>query len=126
VWLSAKEQHPFVDINMWPALILFNLLLGVASALPSPQAQDSKKSFITLPFARKLSSGPARLKRQAFDSDLLPLTVASYYIEVTVGTPPQRLSLVLDTGSSDIWAYSPASRASCPDCTNIYCMPVPF
>ncbi|EXJ58867.1 hypothetical protein A1O7_06297 [Cladophialophora yegresii CBS 114405] len=105
---------------MWPALLLFSLLLGVVSAWPSPQVQDPAKSFITLPFTRKLSASPARPKRQAFDSELLPLTVASYYIEVTIGTPPQPLSLVLDTGSSDIWAYSPAARGSCPDCTDIY------
>jgi hypothetical protein len=33
-----------------------------------------------------------------------------YAADVEIGTPPQRLNLLLDTGSSDTWAYTPQSQ----------------
>jgi hypothetical protein len=37
-------------------------------------------------------------------------TAGGYYASVTVGTPPQSVTLVIDTGSSDVWLL--ASSAS--------------
>lgn len=34
------------------------------------------------------------------------VTAGSYIATVHVGTPPQTMSLVLDTGSSDVWVVS--------------------
>jgi len=34
------------------------------------------------------------------------ITGGGYYVEVQVGTPPQTMSMVLDTGSSDAWVVS--------------------
>lgn len=39
-----------------------------------------------------------------------------YFINVTVGTPPQPLSLQLDTGSSDIWFPAASSNICQQDC----------
>ncbi|KAK4453402.1 aspartic-type endopeptidase [Podospora aff. communis PSN243] len=35
------------------------------------------------------------------------ITGGGYYCEVTVGTPPQPITMILDTGSSDAWVLSP-------------------
>lgn len=34
------------------------------------------------------------------------ITAGSYLAEVKVGTPPQTMTLALDTGSSDVWVVS--------------------
>ncbi|KAK1045505.1 hypothetical protein LTS16_006488 [Friedmanniomyces endolithicus] len=46
----------------------------------------------------------------------LPLTYdfgsASYVANVSLGSPPQHVSLLFDTGSSDIWAYAPNTKTN--------------
>ena len=36
-------------------------------------------------------------------------TVGLYYVNASIGTPPQEISLLVDTGSSDIWMFGPRS-----------------
>lgn len=51
---------------------------------------------------------PSLLRRDgtvALDA-LNNLTGGGYYAEFSVGTPPQKLSFMLDTGSSDTWVNS--------------------
>lgn len=43
----------------------------------------------------------------------------TYYANITMGTPPQNIRLIVDTGSSDIWAVASqatvcAAAAGCP------------
>lgn len=51
------------------------------------------------------------LKRRGLADTTIPLTNAiSYYtIDFKVGSPPQKVSAVLDTGSSDLWLYDKVS-----------------
>lgn len=66
---------------------------------------------VSIPFSREKFSHPlARLKRDDTEplslEALNNLTGGGYYSEFEIGTPPQRINFLLDTGSSDTWANS--------------------
>lgn len=44
--------------------------------------------------------------------------IGMYFIELEVGTPPQRVEVTIDTGSSDLWVPS----AQEPGCLNSECV----
>ena len=45
-----------------------------------------------------------------------------YYVNATVGTPPQEVQLQIDTGSSDVWMFGPHScDSSTSKCLGFAC-----
>jgi hypothetical protein len=89
---------------------LFLTLTATAAVLPlsiaaSPKAIgfDLLKERNVLPFA---SSGLQR--RSTIEANIGNGGIL-YYLNVTIGTPPQPFALQLDTGSSDIWIASVSS-----------------
>ncbi|EMC94055.1 hypothetical protein BAUCODRAFT_124789 [Baudoinia panamericana UAMH 10762] len=42
--------------------------------------------------------------------------VGLYYVNASIGTPPQQISLQIDTGSSDVWFFSAAAAKGCKTC----------
>lgn len=63
----------------------------------------------------------ALLKRDTFNlSAQNIISAGGYYSDVEVGTPGQKLTLHLDTGSSDTWVNSVSSDV-CDDTTLINC-----
>ncbi|KAF4552421.1 Eukaryotic aspartyl protease-like protein 2 [Elsinoe fawcettii] len=68
-------------------------------------------------YKRQSSSGSSV---QSTVYDVLPWGVGgAYYTNVTVGTPPQTLTVILDTGSSDLYVDASAS-AACKDTASPY------
>lgn len=63
---------------------------------------------ISVPFSRaSLDQNPSLVKRDTLTLDALNnITGGGYYGEFEVGTPGQKLSFLLDTGSSDTWVNS--------------------
>ncbi|CAG9995081.1 unnamed protein product [Clonostachys byssicola] len=78
-------------------------LLGLVAAATA--------GHVSIPFSRQdYSASAALVKRQASKDITLEalnnLTGGGYYSEFSIGTPPQKVSFLLDTGSSDTWVNS--------------------
>ena len=81
-------------------------LLALAS---TAVAADSVLNFPLNRGAPHFRVGNVRqnVKRDTYSQALINnITGGAYYAEVTVGTPGQKVSVVLDTGSSDLWVVS--------------------
>lgn len=85
--------------------------ISTAASLLSVLALSSEvagQRVVQLDIAKRASSPPTRLgKRQDFsDSIINNVTGGSYEIQTSLGTPAQSITLVLDTGSSDVWVLA--------------------
>lgn len=61
------------------------------------------------------------ITKRSIGSLEVPLTLGDvqvgYFVDVAIGTPPQKIQLLLDTGSSDIWvpgASQCRNKTICP------------
>ncbi|KAK5443304.1 hypothetical protein LTS15_010839 [Exophiala xenobiotica] len=102
-------------------LYLFTSFATLGKARPNLQLLSRRSptnDVVKLAFNKRLPQRGS-VKRDG----VLPVTLIndaiSYDIEVEVGTPPQTLSLQLDTGSSDLWVLTPGAC----DTTTCKCPP---
>lgn len=90
----------------------------ISSASVLAMASTAAADVVRIPVARNTAAvgaisrrHPALSKRATVTESLINnITAGGYYATVSVGTPPQDVQLVLDTGSSDAWVV--ASDAS--------------
>ena len=76
---------------------------GVTLAISS-----TVSAFLSVPIVQNPNAArgqPHRLlRRDTWEQTLINnLTGGAYFAQVAVGTPPQDVTLILDTGSSDVW-----------------------
>lgn len=102
--------------NSSPRLIaIVHLLSGIMSQLSSAMAsENSRTGTITMPLVPHHIQRQRRLDAAAADpfamkTDALYQGYGTHYVDLWVGTPPQRQTLIIDTGSS-------VTAFPCQDC----------
>lgn len=86
-------------------------------ALLTLSSEVASQKVIQFDIAKVAGSPPTKLgkrfaetsklyKRQFSESIINNVTGGSYMISTSIGTPAQSISLVLDTGSSDVWVLA--------------------
>jgi hypothetical protein len=93
-------------LSVWAAIALLAPVLGTPVSLPVKRS--ASPGVLAMPISRKSRSIS---KRDGFQ---VALSNEEYYysMSVGIGSPPQSISLELDTGSSDTWAFSPSACSS--------------
>lgn len=76
------------------------------------EKRDGDTRVVALPIQGTRSINPARrhrLRRRGSFAAALDNEETMYFMNATIGTPPQPIRLHLDTGSSDLWVNTPSS-----------------
>ncbi|MCJ1262300.1 hypothetical protein MMC22_002170 [Lobaria immixta] len=90
-----------------------NLVVGLSSAITLPTKRDAsspavvgfpmQRTGVSIPQKGLNRRGSARKLQRGVVNDPIQNKVAFYTTDVFVGTPPQKVTLRIDTGSSDFW-----------------------
>jgi len=95
-------------VNLSTVILAATTFPSIISAFTFFSRETSNLAVVSSRFEKKktpisATSNPRRRRDDTIDVDITNLDNVSYIINVTIGTPPQEVSLILDTGSSDAW-----------------------
>ncbi|KAK8024244.1 Eukaryotic aspartyl protease [Apiospora rasikravindrae] len=79
------------------------LALAAAGAVNAMDVPRSESGFVSMPISYKSHDRPLMKRDEDNNVPLFNISVLSYLIELTIGTPPQPIKVAIDTGSSELW-----------------------
>lgn len=89
--------------------------LFVSLTMASPIARDSVSGVVSLPVVHRLKDQKVASnseKRRRSYGETLDNDLYAYFADINVGTPGQPNTVQIDTGSSDLWVFSPSEDTS--------------
>ncbi|KAK8073648.1 candidapepsin-1 [Apiospora phragmitis] len=86
------------DLQMWA-----QLALAAAGAVDTIEVPRSENGFVSMPISYKSHDRPLMKRDEDNNVPLFNISVLSYLIELTIGTPGQPVKVAIDTGSSELW-----------------------
>ncbi|KIY03441.1 uncharacterized protein Z520_00132 [Fonsecaea multimorphosa CBS 102226] len=111
-------RHLAAFCLLFPLLLLTELVTGAPSSSLQEYNRRSSKSILLK--TRRVNKPTLRRRQDDGDSFLTTIawdpTESQYEISVGIGTPLQDILLVVDTGSSDTWAFPPDLCSITPNC----------
>ena len=107
---ELKVNHNFCLNSPLPIMnIALNLLCTFLSTVLAAKV-------VTVPISRVPSSNAPlkNVKRKVVQGNAVnAVQLITYYTNVTIGSPPQSVGLIIDTGSSDVWVPSTNAKETC-------------
>lgn len=99
-------------------LVLSSLLLSPAAAavtLDQPRSvSTSGEGYLRHPI-RTVPGAPKLRRRQETEATIPHNRGATYTVDIDIGTPPQTITVILDTGSNDLWVNPTCDTANLPE-----------
>ncbi|KAK0748372.1 aspartic peptidase domain-containing protein [Apiosordaria backusii] len=105
---SCQSSSTTVMMLAPAGFLLAFALLGAALTLPT---QETKKGLLSFPVVHKRSQ-PLNLRKRDNVVALGNVSTLTYLLRLQIGTPPQPVEVVLDTGSFELWVDPTCATAA--------------
>ena len=98
-----------------------SLAVSATALLACSQLALAEPKAVKMSLHRNLYSKPLE-KRAPQSVDVGNAAyVGLYYVNASVGTPPQVVQLQIDTGSADVWMFGANLAQTCQQCQGGFC-----